>query len=218
MRKIIVFTIGLLLWATGISFAYRDDYPPFEFKDGPPTHLNIKPLVSGEGDYKSKDGSVVVHLREAKLFEVEFFLKVGKTMLASSGQQMEGFPCSVYQADLDGNGLDDYIVFYNYRGTGLALCLDKVEIYLRKNNGTFKKIAYDTFNAGLEDFIGPDEKGRYKVIVTGFYEGSDRHNYFTYHIFEFKNYKLVNADSKVKGFPKCIWYTFRKNDQDARHK
>jgi len=213
--KIAAFVIGLLLWAAGTSFAYWNSYPPYKFKDGPPAHLNVRLLVDGDTpDYKSKDGSVVVHLKESKLYKVEFSLQVGKIVLVSSGQDMEDFPCSVFQGDLDNNGFDDFIVFYNYRGPGLGGHQDRVEIYLKKNKGGFKKISYNTFDAGIEDFIGPDKEGKYKVIITGFYQG-DKHNYFTYNIYEFRNYRLVNADAKVKGFPKFIQYTYKPNDKDT---
>ena len=105
-------------------------------------------------------------------------------------------------------------MFYNYRGPGLGGHKDRVEIYLRKNEGGFEKVAYDTFDAGAKDFIEPDPDGRLEVIITGFYEGN-RHNYITYNIYEFKNYRLVNADAKVKGFPKFVQYTYKNNDQDA---
>ena len=209
--RITAFVIGLLLWVAGTSFGYWSNYPPHRFKDGPPAHLNVIPLVDGEGDYKSRDASIVVHLKERKPFEVEFSLKVGKATLVASDQHMEWFPSAVFQADLDGNGLDDFIVFYNSRGPGLGGHQDRVEIYLRKDSGGFEKISYDTFDAGIEDFIGPDKEGRYKVIIMGFYEGNDRHNYFTYNVYEFRDYRLVNADAKVK----FVRYTYKNNDQDA---
>ena len=215
MKRIIAISIGLILCVTGVSFGYRADYPPFQFKNGPPAHLNIKPLVDGEGDYKSKDGSVVVHLKESKPFEVEFSLKVGKTTLVSSDQDTEWFPSAVFQADLNSDGRNDFIVIYHSRGPGLGMHHDKVEIYLGKKKGCFEKISYDTFDAGIEDFIGPDRQGRYKVIITGFYEGN-KHNYFTYDIYEFRGDRLINADAKVKGFPKFIRYTHKKNDQDTK--
>lgn len=212
---VLVFLFISVSLLSNISFAYRQDYPPYRFKDSPPVHLNVKPLVSGYNvDYKSKDGSVVVHLKEPKLYEVEFFLKVGKTMLVSLDQKKEDFPCAVFQADLDNNGLDDFIVFYNSRGPGLGGHQDRVEVYFRKSKGDFEKITYNTLDTGIEDFIGPDKEGKYKVIITGFYEG-DRHNYFSYNVYEFKNYRLVNADAKIKGFPKFVQYTYNKNDQDT---
>ena len=212
--KITVFVIGLLLWVDGTSFAYWDSYPPYRFKDGSPTHLNVRPLVDGEGDYKSRDASIVVHLKERKPFEVEFSIKVGKATLVASDQHMEWFPSAVFQADLDGNGLDDFIVFYNSRGPGLGGCQDRVEIYLRKKNGGFEKISYDTFDAGIEDFIGPDKEGKYKIIITGFYQDG-RHSYFSYNIYEFGSYQLVNADTKIRGFPRFVQYTYKKNDKDT---
>ena len=80
--------------------------------------------------------------------------------------------------------------------------------------GGFEKISYYTFDAGIEDFIGPDKNGKYKVIITGFYQGN-RHNYISYNIYEIKNYHLINADAKVKGFPKFIWYSNKPNDKDS---
>ena len=192
--------------------AYRDNYPPYRFKDGPSAHLNAKPLIFGEGDYKSE--SVVVHLTESKPFEVEFFIKAGNTVLVSTDKNMEWFPSSVFQADLNNDGRDDFIVIYNSRAPGFGGHHDRVEIYLQKQNDNFEKISYYTFDAGIEDFIGPDKTDKCKVIITGFYQG-DRHSYFTYNIYEFKNYRLVNADAKVKGFPKFVWYTDKPNDEDA---
>ena len=200
--------------ATGLSLAYWDNYPPYKFKSNRLPYLNVKPLVMNNKDYKSKDGSVAVHLSEPKLFEVEFFLKVNNIILASSDQKINGFPCAVFQADLDNNGLDDFIMVYNYRGSGLAAHQDRVELYLRKDKDSFERVSYDTFDAGLDDFIGPDKGGRCKVIITGFYQG-DKHNYISYNIYEFKNYRLVNADAKVKGFPKFIRYTNMPNDEDT---
>ena len=214
MRRIAIVSIGLVLWITGISFAYRNDYPPYRFKDDSPVHLNVKPLVSGEGNYKSKDKSVVVHLKEAKPFDVKFFLKVGKTILISSNQNMEWFPSAVFQVDLNNDSHNDFIVMYASRTPGLGGCQNRVEIYLRKNSGGFQKIAYNCLDAGIEDFAGPDKDGKYKIIITGFYEG-DKHNYFTYNIYEFKNYRLTNADAKIERFPKFVQYTYKKNDQDT---
>ena len=209
---LVIFFMGLSLSST--SFAYRDDYPPYRFKDGPQAHLNVKPLVSDEGDYKSEDESVSVHLKEPKPFEVEFSLKVGKTTLVSSNKDMEWFPSAVFQADLDNDGRNDFIVIYASRAPGLGGCQNRVEIYLTKQSGGFGKISYYAFDAGIEDFIGPDKEGRYKVIITGFYQGG-RHNYFTYNVYEFKGYRLVNADAKVKGFPKFVWYSNKPNDKNA---
>jgi hypothetical protein len=192
------------------------DYPPYSFKEGPQLHLNVKPLVelSGMSDYKSKDGLVTAHLKEPRLFDVDFYLKAGKTLLACRGKTVDAFPCAIYKADLDNNGLEDFIIFYNYRGCGLGAHQDKVEIFLKKNSGGYRKISYDTFDAGLEDFIGPGTDGKYKIIMTGFYN-ADRHNYFSYNIYEFKSYRLVNSDSSAKGFPKFIWYTNRANDKNT---
>jgi hypothetical protein len=125
-------------------------------------------------------------------------------------------PWAVYRVDLDKNGLEDFIIFYSYRGCGLAASADKVEIFLKKQGGEYQKISYDVMSAGIEDFIDLNHDGQYEVIITDFYSGK-KHNYFTYSIYEFKDYKLVNADLKFSGFPKFVWITYKPNDKDTTH-
>ena len=208
MRRIIALTIGLLLWSTGISFGYRADYPPYEFKDGPPSHLKAELLVDlDKHDYKSEDGNVIARLKDTDS-GIDFLLKEGKYVLVSDNIKEAPTPYSVYRADLDGNGLKDFIIFNWYGGCGIAMNSFRVDIFLKKKTGGYREISYDTLSSGLEDFVDMNKNCKYEVIITDIYSGQ-KHTYFSYDIYEFENYKLVNADKKFKGFPKFVWDTDR---------
>lgn len=199
-----------------LAFAYFDNYPPYQFKDGAPKHLKVRPLVGfDKSKYKSKDGKIIIKLKETA-DSFNFLLKDGKFILVDINKELVPLPSSVYQLDLDKNGLNDFIVFYNYRGNGLASQKDKVDIFLKKKNSSYVKISFDTFSSGLEDFVDLNNNGSYEVIITDLFRG-DKHNYFSYSIYKLKDYRLVNADNQFKDFPKFVWITYKANDKDTTH-
>lgn len=216
LRSALFYVLIFFCLTCNNAYPYFDNYPPYSFKKGPPEHLEAKSLVDfDKPKYKSRDGKITAKLKE-KADSFDFILRDGRLVLAQIKKDEPPLPNSVYQADLDANGLKDFIIFYNYRGNGLAAQRDKVEILLKKKQGVYQKVSYDTFSAGLEDFIDLYRDGKYEVIITDFYGGS-KHNYFTYNIYKISDYRLVNADAQSKGFPKFIWFTYNKNDKDTLH-
>ena len=148
---------------------------------------------------------------------IEFQVKDNGVVLVSKKSKKLPIPYAVYQTDIDGNGLNDFIVFYNYRDWFLnGIKEDKVEIFLKRNEGAYQKIAYDAMTAGLEDFVDLDRDGKYEVIITNMNRVKKR-NYFTYNIYEFKDFNLSNSDDKFEGFSKFIRYTRSPNDSDTIH-
>lgn len=210
--------VGLLLFfCVPVVSAYFENYPPYKFKNGPFKHLEAQELVSfDKSDYKSKDGKVVAKLTDSGDDAYEFILKVGTTILADKKDDQVPLPYAVYMADLDKNGLQDFILISNYRGVGLGAFNDKVDIYLKKADLSYQQVTYDTMSADLGDFIDLNKDGKYEVIITDMYSG-DKHNYFTYDIYEIEDYELVNANVKFKGFPKFVWITDNPNDKDTVH-
>lgn len=188
-----------------------EKYPPYKFKVGPPKHLVTANLVEGRDVFK--DGPVLVRLKKLENWDVDFLIKDGKKVLSDSAADYT-WPMEVYWVDLDNNGFKDFVVISWNMGSGLASHEYTVDIFLKEKEGVYHKISYISMDAGLEDFVGPGQDEKYNVIINDFYGGSD-HNYFTYDIYEFKDYHLVNADSKHKGFPKFVWLTYKKNDRDA---
>lgn len=215
-KQLIVAWIILFGWNSNV-LGYMEDYPPYKFKDGAPKHLESQALVDfDKSEYKSSNGRVEARLNDPGDDSYDFMLRDGKTVLVNKRDRETPLPCALYSTDLDNNGQEDFIVFSNYRGCGLASQQDAVEIFLKKESGSYEKISYDTMCSGLENFIDLDKNGRYEVIITDLYSG-DKHSYFTYNIYEFKDYKLANVDTKFKGFPKFIWYTDKPNDKDTTH-
>jgi len=214
VRRIAICIISLLLFAN-VSFGYSDNYPPYRFKDGPPPHLKAELLVNlDKNDYRSKDGSIIAKLKDTGS-GVDFLLKEGKYVLANNNIKEAPTPYAVYRADLDGNGLEDFIIFNWYGGCGLAINSVRVDIFLKKKTDGYKKISFDTLSSELEDFVDMNKNGKYEVVITDIY-GGQKHTYFSYSIYEFVDYQLVNADNMFKGFPKFVWYTNKPNDEDAR--
>ncbi len=216
MKPLLALITIIIFFPGNAAFAYFSNYPPYKFKESPPKHIEAKLLVdSDKPKFKSKDGKIFVKLEETAS-GFNFLLKDGKLTLARLTEEKVPLPNSVYLADLDSNGMKDFIVFYNYRGSGLASQKDKIEIYLKNKGGSYQRISFDTLSAGLEDFVDLDRDGKWEVIITGFYRGA-KHNYFTYDIYRLKNYRLVNADNKYGAFPKFIWITYNKNDKNTVH-
>ena len=201
------------------AFAFYENYPPYRFKDSPPKHLEAKPIVDLEhAQFRSRDGKIQVTLKEIH-WDSRLSIKDGNKTLMKLHVKEAGdppFPDSVYWVDVDGNGLKDFIVLSCHRGSGIAVNWDHVDLFLKKSGQSYQKISYDTWSSGLSDFVDLKKNGKYEVIITGYYQGKER-NYFSYDIYEFKNFELVNADERFKGFPKYVWLTDKPNDKNSTH-
>ncbi|MBU2035786.1 MAG: hypothetical protein KKA59_08445 [Candidatus Omnitrophica bacterium] len=217
-QLIVAWVIVLIIQFSIPALAYFENYPPYKFKNGAPNHLKLEALVDfDKAEYKSKDGQVFVKFKETP-DSLDFIVRDGNITLVQLKDKKAGLPLpsAVYKIDLDRNGLEDFIILYSYRGSGLAASEDRMEIYLKKNDKEYQKISYDTMSAMIEDFVDLNTDGKYEAIITNFYSGL-KHNYFTYNIYEIKDSGLFNADSKFKGFPKFVWITDKPNDKDTTH-
>ena len=177
-----------LVCAVQSSFSYYENWPPYSFKQGPFKHLDLKSLPDKDIPSFIEDHSDLESYGDSEFYKV-------------------------YKIDIDGNGLDDYIVLLCPMGSTFLWASD---VYLQKQKGRYEKISYVSCGVGLEDFVDINKDGRYEVIIGSLYEG-EKHNYITYNIYEFKNYKLINVDKKFKGFSKFVWMTNRPNDKDTVH-
>lgn len=121
---------------------------------------------------------------------------------------------AVYWADIDNNGLKDFIVFYTGRSNGLGFQGDTVQLFLKVSKNEYRQMYFETACPDIEDYVDLNKDKKAEVIITGFYFG-EKHNYFTYSIYEFRDYKLVNVDEKYIDFPKFVWLSFEPNDKDT---
>lgn len=214
LLKIVLILSGTCILPV-ISEAYFEDYPPYKFKDGPPKHAEADMLIGCDKyDYKSQDGKISIHLKDTA-DTLSFIIKDDKTTVVSINERSEANPHTVWSVDLDNNGLKDFVVFNWYGGCGLAFNAFRVDIFLKKQDGAYSKVSYDTDGPGLEDFVDLNNDGQNEVII-GSICSECGHTYFTYNIYEFKDYKLINADTKFKGFPKFVWHTYKPNDKNSK--
>jgi len=215
-KKQLIINLLLVFACVVPALAYMENYPPHKFKNGKFKHLEVQPLVDiDRRDYLSNDKQIVARLYEDK-DTFNFLLQDGKTVLLKIETWKDAIPYAVYQADLNKDGLKDFIVFSSFRGCGLAAFSDEVKIFLGKGNGKYQSISYETLYSDLEDFVDLDNDDEYEIITTNLY-GGDKHNYWAYNIYEIMDYKLVNANAKFKSFPKFIWFTHKPNDKDTTH-
>ena len=216
MNKIISIAIlGIFIFGFNV-YGFVENYPPYSFKNGLPNALNIKPILSGDQSKFNSRGIVAQQDKDS------FFLRDGRlTLLDLKGLSIANawgnpVPMELYRVDLDKNGLEDFVVFSWYRRTGLASMNYPVDVFLKKSNEAYQRISYDSMNPDIKDFSDLNKDGKSEVIITGYYLGP-KHNYFTYNVYEFQDFKLNNADQKFKGFPKFVWLTNKPNDKDTTH-
>ena len=213
MLKVFFFLLSLFI--SSATFAYMEDYPPTINNQAQSYRLKAQLLVNYQkNDYISKEGLIKAHLKEtANSFS--FSLKVGDFTLVKMIEFGIPMPYAIYQADLNNDGLSDFIVFYNDRANGTPGVYEgKTEIFVNRGKKGFRKISYENLAGGIEDFVDMNHDGKYEVII-GDDEFIRDHMYFSYSIYELNDYKLLNVDQKYKGFPKFVWFTHKSNNKDT---
>lgn len=198
--------------------AYMEQYPPFPFKGkNLPPHLEVEELIEFEGGatVKKVEGLQVELLGPDSIHSWEWLrIGDGERIIFETEKEDTPFAYAIYYADLDNNGLKDFIIFSSYHSCGLGVN-DRVDILFQTGKYAFSHIHYDTMSASLKDFVDMNGDGVYEVIHTDHYAGR-RHNYFVYSIYEIKEAKLRNANKKYpKAFPKFIWFTYKPNDKPS---
>lgn len=227
VKMLFIFTLIIALGLSLAASAYPEDYPPYSFAKGPFRQFPLTPIYS----YSSKDskvafGDVTIEMIEDGYLNHLYVKQRNKSIYS-------GYACSpateAYGGDLDGNGLEDIIVFHYSIANGLGLQGSEVVILLRESNIPLKYMEVSIGNGSQEnhlapvypstaDFVDIDKDGRCEVIVCGFFYGAYagfEHNYFTYNVFRIVDFKLVNADKDFAGFPKFVWFSSDPNDKDT---
>ena len=138
---------------------------------------------------------------------LSFIVSEGQNNLVRKKTEDSAKPFSVYRVDLNGDGLKDFLIFYNYNRWLNGVQEDKVKIILKKDDNSYRTISYDTISAGLGDVVDLDKDGKYEVIITGIYNGGKR-NYITHNVYTFKGLDLLNVDSKYDDTLLSVWYEY----------
>jgi len=181
MKRMLI-AVMLQVVLCSVAFGYDEEHPPYLFKNGPFTSAPDKPLL-----YK----------------RIPAFIK------KDIGSEKMG--AKVYQVNLSGNGMHDFVSFVH---TGASPLMDEIHIYLKTRLGYREISLSEDPSADIRDIVDINLDGKLEVILGDLYLRG-KHSYIAYSIYEVKNHRLVNADKKYKGFPKFVWFSNTKNDKDT---
>lgn len=230
MRKVtaLLFAVSLVLVSCLVSSASPANYPPYSFKSGPYKQFPMKLVYSY---VMKKDvvnhGDLTVEVSDTEYLTKDIELIIGSKII------YRAYDCSpateIYVGDLDGNRLEDILFIHPSIANGLGLQGSEIVIMLKMSHSPLKYMEISVKNSASEshlmpvypedsDFTDMNNDGKCELIICGFYYGAKdgiQYNYFSYSIFRFIDYKLVNSNEAFKGFPKFVWFSFEPNDKDT---
>ena len=202
------------------AFAYVGDCPPFDKTIEDSRYLQSEELVNLEkATYLSSDRSLRVLLSDiGGIYRLEIS-ENGKVIYSRSGEETP-IPNSVYNADINRDGLDDFIIFNDYRGNGVYALATNVVMLLKKLSGEYAVLEFDTYAGDIKDFVDINNDGRMEIIVTELifppldkeYLSYREYVYLKYRVFTVKDSKFVDLGNKIRGFPKQKKWVFEKGE------
>ncbi|MEE8423440.1 MAG: hypothetical protein V3S49_02765, partial [Thermodesulfobacteriota bacterium] len=109
---LLILTLALLGYYRDNTFAFINNYPPYESNNGLFKKIDVETLIdSNKGVFRSKDNQILVSLTNTGE-DFEFIVREGYNNLVQKKSKDSPNPFSVYRIDLDGNGLKDFLIFY----------------------------------------------------------------------------------------------------------
>ena len=221
-KKQFIVILFLVFCCAVTSSAYNEDYPPYKFGNEFKGYFKLQSLAGDKPiyedinyHYKDKKGSFeLIKTNPENYFSNDsLVIKINnKTIL---NDKVHWHVTGFLKADIDKNGFDDYIVISNSVGNGLfGFAFGKIYIFLGKLDGTYETIYFKSVYPNDNDFIDINNDGKSEIIIGGL-EYINDHHYWSYNIYEVKDYKLVNVNAKFNDFPKFIWLTNNRNDKNT---
>lgn len=120
-------------------------------------------------------------------------------------------PLSVYEADFNSDSLQDVKLLIPSYGNGGYNYYARVIYLLQKPDGGLSKISFTDLFMNFQNRIERDfdGDGLFEVITQTF-QNYEKHNYWLFNLYNFKNDSLVNVNSKGN-YPIMIQLLFRNN-------
>lgn len=122
-------------------------------------------------------------------------------------------------ADLNRDGVADFIVVTHSGGNGLAAQITTITFLLSSPDGYVAR-PISSFDAAPADLVDLNDDGRPEFVhcmcVWGD-KGKDgrAHNYWVYNLIGFSGTTLISANATSREFPKWIAYTHAENHEDS---
>lgn len=235
--------IGILVWGLAASaLGYPQSHGPFADREAP-TKVPLRKCVAlkqkaepGQGADQSvirlyaetqEGSSVTVRLRRmdeqavAKPWEITVIDKNGAPLSEPATNDMSSYRFDVFTADLNRDGMPDFVVNINSSGSGLAGA-GSTTTFLLSEKGRYKSANFYSFCFGPEDIVrfkpgGPCYFIQSDLVRSGEEKNKDDRyrNFWVYRLHRFSGGQAVEANGDDARFPKWVWYTFKDNHAET---
>jgi hypothetical protein len=127
----------------------------------------------------------------------------------------------VHSCDLNGDGQPDFIVNVWSGGCGLAADGSEVTFLLSSNDG-YRATSFYLYSFGNNDLVRFKSQGPVYFIFNDLI-GSDGektrdgrvHNFWVYNLDRIVGNRFIPADAEQPGFPKWVWFTNKRNNEET---
>lgn len=123
----------------------------------------------------------------------------------------------IWTADLDGNGLKDFVIYVSYMGNGIPP--DNGVILFQTSPGVFRRLDFETYGFYPTDFTDIDKDGKSELVLCSMYQDMAKdgklHSFLVYTAYRIENYSLKRMDFGQRGFPSFIWFTKKANSKET---
>ncbi len=161
-------------------------------------------------------------LRLEQGWEITVLGKRGLPLLATpETNDMPSFNHRVYTADLNRDGIQDFIVNIWSDGCGLAAA-GSTTTFLLSDGDKYKAESFYSFEFGPEDIVtlksnGPCYFIHNELIGNGNEKTKDgrSHNFWVYQLYRIDRANFIKANIDHPQFPKWVWYTFKENHRET---
>lgn len=228
-------TIAWLLLICFPSWAYLENYGPFEEHDKPKlfplqkcqmTHPVDPNESQNDLDYfftgKDKDCPAVRIRYFSELnFTAGWLTDITSNPVCEPAVILNNFTrfFDVFHADLNQDNVQDVIVISWTAGCGLAACSANVTFFLSNSEGSYLTKTFHDYEPGPPCFI--EQSNKKPAYINTAFIGSDQgkdgkpHNYWVYNVVEFEQNQMVLNNGRNDHFPKWVWYTFKPNRKET---
>lgn len=145
------------------------------------------------------------------------FINNGKIVYELNGDAKYPYLGDIWMADLDGNGLKDFVIYVSYMGNGIPP--DNGVIIFQTSSRVFRRLDFETYGFEPSDFTDLNEDGKAEFVLCSLYqdEGKDGklHSFLVYTVYRIEDYSLKRMEFGKAGFPSFIWFTEKANSQET---
>ena len=227
MNKKRIIIIALAATAVG-AWGYNEDHGPFPNYDGVElvSLVELK-YVPGDADPshprftfpipRQKESRLLL-LQESDMWAAELTVN-GKTLLQPTPFSTYGTAggMEAHSADLNQDGVDDFVIYSYSGGCGLA-CGHCNVAFVLSSGGQYTLTTVTTLFPDKSDFVLLNGKPCFihtSFLGVGECKDGKSHNFWIYNLLAFGKEGVKVDNAAHAAFPKTIWYTFKPNHTET---